>query len=431
VSLQTQPDKRLDELMEPENERQRAKCVVTCASVTMTKDIDADRANDDPADEVCLRREAHVSNLQGIGAAQSGHPIGMLRRTCVAECFDKSRWFRDAVLSIGGMLHAVAHRKFAGSHDGGRLSTEPSIPWGQSRSVVPGGHARWWALVETESLRVVSCDLEFEVTRESAMVFQLVAADSAGLLISEKLEISGEGTTGTGMREISGAHGGRLHLYEAAIGRLNLSYRAEIDVDGIPGDRPSAAGEGSRADISSEFSEVLYRRPSRYCPTDRLLGFAISEFGDLGVGFSAVQTIVDWIRNRIEYLPGSGTFRDSAEDTLLTGKGTCRDFAHLGVALCRAIGIPARFAAVYAPGLTPMDFHAVFEAKHENRWCVFDATGLAPRSAMVRIATGRDASDAAFASVERGNAWLVSINVSAVVGASLPIDDLTQLVVLP
>jgi hypothetical protein len=77
-----------------------------------------------------------------------------------------------------------------------------------------------------------------------------------------------------------------------------------------------------------------------------------------------------------------------------------------------------------------MDFHAVFEARQENQWCVFDPTGLAPRQAMVRIVTGRDAADAAFASVERGYARLVSIDVSAVVGSSLPADDLQQLVAL-
>jgi transglutaminase-like putative cysteine protease len=139
---------------------------------------------------------------------------------------------------------------------------------------------------------------------------------------------------------------------------------------------------------------------------------------------------VDWIRRRIEYLPGSGTVRDSAEDTLLTGMGTCRDFAHLGVALCRAVGIPARFSGVYAPGLSPMDFHAVFEILLDGHWYVFDPTGLAPRSAMVRIATGRDAADVAFASVERGSVELIEMEVSAVVGSSLPIDDSSRLVEL-
>jgi transglutaminase-like putative cysteine protease len=283
--------------------------------------------------------------------------------------------------------------------------------------------------VTDETIRVVSCDLEFEVSEDATFVFQIAAATSAGSVTTEKLEITSDSATSPTTRAIPGPHGGRLHLVQAAAGRLDISYRAELDVAGaLPAESPITDPEAHSLNPSLAYSEVLYRRPSRYCPTDRIQGFATAEFGTDGGGFARVQAIVEWIRHRIEYLPGSGTVRDSAEDTLLTGMGTCRDFAHLGVALCRAVGIPARFAAVYAPGLTPMDFHAVFEARQENRWCVFDATGLAPRAAMVRIVTGRDAADAAFASVEQGSARLVSIDVSAIVGSSLPVDDLAQLV---
>jgi len=285
--------------------------------------------------------------------------------------------------------------------------------------------------VADESIRVVSCDLEFEVSEDATFVFQLAAATSAGSVTTERLEITSDSATSPTTREIPGPHSGRLHLVRAAVGRLDINYRAELDVKGaLPAEPLITDPEVHSLNPSLAYSEVLYRRPSRYCPTDRIQGFATSEFGDAGDGFARVQAIVDWIRRRIEYLPGSGTFRDSAEDTLLTGMGTCRDFAHLGVALCRAVGVPARFASVYAPGLTPMDFHAVLEARQENRWCVFDATGLAPRQAMVRIVTGRDAADAAFASVEQGIAQLVSIDVSAVVGSLLPTDDLQQLVEL-
>jgi transglutaminase-like putative cysteine protease len=285
--------------------------------------------------------------------------------------------------------------------------------------------------VGDESIRVVSCELEFEVSEDATFVFQLAAATSAGSVSTERLEITSDGATAATTREIPGPHSGRLHIVQAPVGRLDVSYRAELDVAGaLPAEPPITDPEMHSLNPSLAYAEVLYRRPSRYCPTDRIQGFATSEFGSAGEGFARVQAIVEWIRQRIEYLPGSGTVRDSAEDTLLTGMGTCRDFAHLGVALCRAGGIPARFASVYAPGLTPMDFHAVFEARQENRWCAFDATGLAPREAMVRIVTGRDAADAAFASVEQGNARLVSIDVSAIVGSSLPIEDLVQLVEL-
>jgi transglutaminase-like putative cysteine protease len=103
--------------------------------------------------------------------------------------------------------------------------------------------------------------------------------------------------------------------------------------------------------------------------------------------------------------------------------GTCRDFAHLGIALCRATGVPARFAAVYAPGLYPMDFHAVFEAFQDGQWFVHDATGLAPRQSLVRVVTGRDAADTAFATITGGIADLEAIEVTATVGGDLPLDD--------
>jgi len=118
---------------------------------------------------------------------------------------------------------------------------------------------------------------------------------------------------------------------------------------------------------------------------------------------------------------------DTAVDTLLAGRGVCRDFAHLTIALCRAVGIPARLAAVYAPGLAPMDFHAVAEALVDGIWRAVDATLLAPRSSLVRIATGRDAADTAFLTVIGGTVELVGIQVGAVVDGTLPGDDPREL----
>ncbi len=149
----------------------------------------------------------------------------------------------------------------------------------------------------------------------------------------------------------------------------------------------------------------------------------MAEFGMESSVRSRVEAITEWIRDRVGYVAGSSSVHDSAEHTLLTGVGTCRDFAHLGVALCRAVGIPARFASVYAPGLFPMDFHAVFEVLDGGRWFAYDATDLAPRATMVRIATGRDAADAAFASVISGIATLEFLEVTATTDGDLPADE--------
>ena len=136
-----------------------------------------------------------------------------------------------------------------------------------------------------------------------------------------------------------------------------------------------------------------------------------------------MEAITRWIHSRVGYVMGSSDVHSSAVDALLTGQGVCRDFAHLGIMLCRALQIPARFAAVYAPGLTPMDFHAIFEAWFDGAWWAYDATHQAPRESMVRVATGRDAADTAFLHVLRGIIALQAIEVTATTIGTLPIDD--------
>jgi transglutaminase-like putative cysteine protease len=124
---------------------------------------------------------------------------------------------------------------------------------------------------------------------------------------------------------------------------------------------------------------------------------------------------------------GSSQPTDGAVATLLSRRGVCRDYAHLVIAFLRALDVPARMVAVYAPGLDPMDFHAVAEAYVDGDWYVVDATTLAPRSTLMRIATGRDASDTAFLSTRRGVVTLNNLEVSAVSDV-LPNDDIFQLV---
>ena len=114
---------------------------------------------------------------------------------------------------------------------------------------------------------------------------------------------------------------------------------------------------------------------------------------------------------------------DTAVDTLLLGQGVCRDYAHLVVTLLRAVNVPARLVAVYAPGCDPMDFHAVAEAFVDGTWRVVDATCLAPRQTMVRIATGRDAADTAFLDNHKGAITLYGCTVTAVVDGELPQDS--------
>jgi transglutaminase-like putative cysteine protease len=143
-----------------------------------------------------------------------------------------------------------------------------------------------------------------------------------------------------------------------------------------------------------------------------------------------VRAICDYVWRHVQYDVHTGGPGTDAVDTLLAGRGVCRDFAHLVAALCRAVDIPARIAAVYAPGLSPMDFHVVVETVIGGQWYAWDATRRAPRSALVRIATGRDAADVAFSTVVSGRAELSSLEITATTPDDLPGDDHQRTVVL-
>lgn len=144
---------------------------------------------------------------------------------------------------------------------------------------------------------------------------------------------------------------------------------------------------------------LTYLNPSRYCQSDKLYRLANNTFGQIDNTYRQVVAITDWIHKNVEYLSGFSNSETSAYDTVTQQAGVCRDFAHLGIALCRALTIPARYFTGYAYKLIPADFHACFEAYIGGEWILFDATKLAPLNGLVKIATGRDAADAAIASI--------------------------------
>ncbi len=152
--------------------------------------------------------------------------------------------------------------------------------------------------------------------------------------------------------------------------------------------------------LSNIQPEVLpYLFPSRYCQSDKLQRFASQMFGNLVGDYAKVVSICDWIYYNIEYLLGSSTSYTSAIDTMSERAGVCRDFAHLGIALCRASGIPARYFTGYAYQLQPADFHACFEAFINGKWLFFDATRMIPTNGLIKIASGLDASDTAVTNI--------------------------------
>ena len=174
-----------------------------------------------------------------------------------------------------------------------------------------------------------------------------------------------------------------------------------------------------------DLDRLCYLRQSRYCESDTLAPTAAAEFTDLA-GTSLLAAVVEWVHDRIAYVSGASVATDSALDTLLARQGVCRDFAHLSIALLRALGVPARLAAVYAPGLSPMEFHAVCEAMVDDAWWVVDATRLAPRQSLLRVATGRDAADTAFLTSFGAPVGLTALEVIAVAG-QFELDDPSRL----
>lgn len=263
-------------------------------------------------------------------------------------------------------------------------------------------------------LRTVTSRMSIDVLGPAHLVLAVTVAKGAYGL-DEELDVTLDGARVEPV-VIEGRHGTRLHRLHSSPGRVEVSYRAHVDGrDDVP---PVA-----EADL------VEYLRPSRYAESDRLLSFAGDQFRGLS-GTVLLDAVVSWVQGHLVYLSGSSLPTDGATDTLLKRRGVCRDFAHLVIALLRARDIPARLVAVYAPGLDPMDFHAVVEAWVAGGWHVVDATGLAPRPALLRIATGRDATDTAFLSNYGGDVILRSLEVTATVDGDLPVDDRSLLTIL-
>ena len=148
-----------------------------------------------------------------------------------------------------------------------------------------------------------------------------------------------------------------------------------------------------------DISIFPYLYPSRYCQSDKLYRLANNLFGHIRNPFEKVAALTNWINNNVQYLSGSTNSQTSAYDTVTEQAGVCRDFAHLGIALCRALTIPARYFTGYAYQLIPADFHACFEAYIGSQWVLFDATKLVPLNGLIKIASGRDAADTAIANI--------------------------------
>ncbi len=142
-----------------------------------------------------------------------------------------------------------------------------------------------------------------------------------------------------------------------------------------------------------------YLLPSRYCQSDVLASLANSIIGQPSFTYNDIAKIHDWIHRSIAYTPGSSDTSTSAVDTARDLQGVCRDYAHLGIALCRALDVPARMVVGFLHELQPMDLHAWFEAYIGNRWYAFDSMQSVTQGNRIVVAYGRDAADVALATL--------------------------------
>jgi len=172
--------------------------------------------------------------------------------------------------------------------------------------------------------------------------------------------------------------------------KLTLNYEAEVEVK-LQFLNPEHLRAVPPAQMDS--NHLPYLLPSRYCQSDHLARFAWQKFGRYTNVYDQVTAIVDWIHDNVEYVRGASSAVTSAYDTVIQCAGVCRDFAHLGIALCRALTLPSRYLSCYAYKLDPPDFHACFEVFIGGYWVLFDATRLAAPNGLVLIGSGRDAAD--------------------------------------
>ncbi|MGH8808324.1 MAG: transglutaminase-like domain-containing protein, partial [Noviherbaspirillum sp.] len=247
----------------------------------------------------------------------------------------------------------------------------------------------------------VGCALAYEASKPVPILLLFRPRPSGQqVLFDEQLQLSGC----TRADQIVDSHGNVLLKAMLTPGRNEFRHDAIMFV---PDQTDNHALPAETIPIEQLPAEVLrYTLPSRYCESDRLLWFAQQTFGHLAPGIERVQAVCEWTHRNIEYRYGSGSGLLSACDVIARGYGVCRDFAHIMVALCRALDIPARYVAGHMPlvpaggapkGDIGIDFHAYCEVYLGGHWHTYDPRHNRPHPGRIKIAHGMDAVDAAFA----------------------------------
>lgn len=254
----------------------------------------------------------------------------------------------------------------------------------------------------------INVHLHYHLAQPTDLLLQIEAVDGGGQrLVSANINLSET----EHFSRIAAEDGLGERIWLRGDGDFLCDYSARIDVQ-----RP-ALEIGSLDAVAPHLlpaDAVRYLMPSRYCPCDELQSFVSAEFGQLSGG-ARIVAMRDWIGDTFQYVVGSSTGQTTALDTFVQRQGICRDFAHVMICLARASAIPARFVSVYAPEVTPPDFHAMAEVFLDDAWHLVDATGMAQPEATALIGVGLDAAEVAFLS-SYGTMQLISQSVDVCVG---------------
>lgn len=235
----------------------------------------------------------------------------------------------------------------------------------------------------------VGCSMEFQALWATPAILMLRPRSGEGQWVTaERYDI----TPHVPISEFIDAHGNLCQRLVVPEGAMTISVEATVDT----ADEIDVDATAPRVPIDEVPDWALqFLLPSRYCQSDLVFDQAVQITGEALPGYPQVEAIRSWIEREIAYEYGTSSTSTSAVETLETRHGVCRDFAHLGIAMCRSLDIPARMVVGYLHELEPMDLHAWFEAYVGGRWFTFDATQRFPKGNRVSVAYGRDAADVA------------------------------------
>ncbi|HEY8966425.1 MAG TPA: transglutaminase family protein [Candidatus Methylacidiphilales bacterium] len=259
----------------------------------------------------------------------------------------------------------------------------------------------------------VGCHIVYETAKPTPIVLVLHPRRDGKQAVREEIfSIS----PGVATHEFVDSHGNAACRTILQPGQNVVRHDALVEVPSLPDNQDQQYFALPADQLPPEV--LRYVLPSRYCDSDKLLDLAWNLFGQVPNGIERVYAICNWVHANIEYRTGAGRPDIAASEVIAQRFGVCRDFAHAGIALCRAFNLPARYVVGHLPDIgcvdpgTPMDFHAYFEVYLGGTWCTFDARFNTPRIGRIKVAQGLDAVDGAF-STSFGQATLAWFEVWA------------------